>query len=134
MGFASPRARPVPRSSADDSAATRNLEEKIGVVWDHPHVRLGSLPLVALSVLLTSCSSGSAGHSLVGVVTTTKPRLCLGGPQASGDCFAATSKQVGALRAGQCLKITYAPLSGIGPRGRLLSVTLLRDAPSWCHL
>lgn len=97
-------------------------------------MHLRSLVLVALSVLLASCSSGSSGHSLVGVVTTTKPRLCLGRPQASGACFAATSQQVGALRPGQCLKITYAPLSGIGPRGRLLSVTLLTDAPSWCHL
>lgn len=90
--------------------------------------------LLTAAAALVSCSPASPGHTFVGVVTTTSPRLCLAGPRASGDCFVATASQVAPRRVGQCLKITYVPFSGIGPRGRVASISPVAKASSSCHL
>jgi hypothetical protein len=95
-------------------------------------MRARSLSLLVATAAV-SCSLGSSHLTLVGLVTTVTPRLCLGAPQATGDCFVASASQVAALRIGECLRVKYTPLSGAGPRGRVVSVAPLQKAPSVCH-
>jgi hypothetical protein len=90
--------------------------------------------LLLVAVAATACSSGTSQHTFVGVVTTTTPRLCVGRPAASGDCFLASEPQLRQLRLGECVSIRYKPLAGSGPRGRAISVGEAKPAPSWCHL
>lgn len=94
---------------------------------------LRQVAVVAAAAALVSCSSASPTHTFVGIVTTTSPRLCLGDPHASGDCFVATTSQLATQRVGQCLKITYVPLSGVGPRGRVVTLSPVAKPASSCH-
>jgi hypothetical protein len=95
-------------------------------------MRARRLVLLAATAVV-GCSSGSSDHTFVGLVTTVTPRLCLGAPQAAGDCFIASASQVTELRVGKCVRVKYTPLSGVGPRGRVVSITPLQESPSDCH-
>jgi hypothetical protein len=94
---------------------------------------LRQVALLTAAAAVVSCSSALPGHTFVGVVTTTSPRLCLGGPHASGDCFVATASQLAAQRVGQCLKITYVALSGLATRGRVVTLSPVAKPASSCH-
>jgi len=77
--------------------------------------------MAASFILLSGCSSGDR---FTGVVTTTNPRLCLGRPEASGDCFVADAKFLDGLRMDDCVTVTYQTRNSPdpGPRGTVTAI------------
>jgi len=80
------------------------------------------LPLVAA---LVSASIGCTPPTptFTGTVTTLGPRLCLGRPQATGDCFDVPASLLTGRRIGDCLTVEYVENPSVpGPRGTATKV------------
>lgn len=69
--------------------------------------------LVPVAFALCACAAprvGGAVDTLVGPVTTLRPKLCVGATGATGDCFSGESAaQLSALAVGDCVSVTYSP-------------------------
>lgn len=65
------------------------------------------LTMVASVAVVCACSSSS--HTETGVVSAVAPHLCLAGRAASGHCYDLKSGMSAGLKAGQCIRIVYAP-------------------------
>jgi hypothetical protein len=77
---------------------------------------------VATGLALTSCGvAGPVPRTLVGPVTAVDATgVCVGGPDASGDCFLATPVTQ-ALHVGDCVRVTYVVTAA---PGRVSATTL----------
>lgn len=80
--------------------------------------------LLCLAFLSGACSAGDA--QFTGVVTTVAPRVCLGRPDASGDCFLVSNAVPSGVRVGDCVTVSYRLEAG--PPGLRGSVTALERA------
>lgn len=87
----------------------------------------------ALAVSLVLIGGCSGGDRFTGVVTTTSPRLCLGRPDASGDCFVVDAKLLSALKMNECVTVTYQARanSDPGPRGEVTAVERSDECSRW---
>lgn len=74
-------------------------------VHEPPALGAGLLSLVRV-LLLSLGGCALSGDHFTGVVTTTTPKLCLGNPEAAGDCFEADPKFTNGLKLDECVTVT----------------------------
>jgi hypothetical protein len=97
-----------------------------GSMWT---IALVALPMIAACAATQGGGTGGSGRQkLTGVITALQPKLCVGRPQGTGQCFTATAAERTGVSVGDCVTVTYR----VDGDQRFTAVTIDRATSNSC--